>query len=142
MNRAYGKTILKPIRTETVVRTETDFHKYVCFKYNYIQSSIKVGDRYYIKKNKTIFSHFNYVHCGVEIRSTSKRIMNQVMALAEDEGLNIWYQDTDSMHINYEEVEVLAAAFNNESNGDLIGEDMPQFHIDFDLHGACGDIHY
>ena len=37
--------------------------------------------------------------------------MNQVMALAEDEGLNIWYQDTDSMHINYEEVEILAATF-------------------------------
>ena len=41
----------------------------------------------------------------------SKRIMNEVMTLAEDEGLNIWYQDTDSMHINYEEVELLALAF-------------------------------
>ena len=37
----------------------------------------------------------------------SKRIMNEVMCLAEDLGLNIYYQDTDSMHINYEEVEIL-----------------------------------
>ena len=71
----------------------------------------------------------------------SKRIMNEVMTLAEDEGLNIWYQDTDSMHINYEEVELLALAFKNKYNRDLIGEDMSQFHIDFDLDGACGEIY-
>ena len=63
--------------------------------------------------------------------------MNEVMTLAEDEGLNIWYQDTDSMHINYEEVELLALAFKNKYNRDLIGEDMSQFHIDFDLDGAA-----
>ena len=79
----YGKT-LTPIETETDVKTEQDFHKYVCFNYNYIQSSIKVRDRYYIKHIKTILKHFNYVHCGVEILSTSKRIMNRVMTLAED----------------------------------------------------------
>ena len=71
----------------------------------------------------------------------SKRIMNEVMTFAEDEGLNIWYQDTDSMHINYEDVELLALAFKNKYNKDLIGEDMSQFHIDFDLDGACGEIY-
>ena len=71
----------------------------------------------------------------------SKRIMNEVMTLAEDEGLNIWYQDTYSMHINYEQVELLALAFKNKYNRDLIGEDMSQFHIDFDLDGACGEIY-
>ena len=63
------------------------------------------------------------------------------MALTEDEGLNIWYQDTDSMHINYEEVEILAAASKKKYNRDLIGEDMLQIHTDFDLEWACGDIH-
>ena len=50
MNSMYGKTILKPIETETIVKHETDYHKYVSFNYNYIQSSVHVGDRYYIKK--------------------------------------------------------------------------------------------
>ena len=50
MNSMYGKTILKPIETETIVKQETDYHKYVSFNYNYIQSNVKVGDRYYIKK--------------------------------------------------------------------------------------------
>ena len=49
MNSMYGKTILKPIETETIVKQEKDYHKYVSFNYNYIQSSVKVGDRYYIK---------------------------------------------------------------------------------------------
>ena len=57
------------------------------------------------------------------------------MALAVDEGLNIWYQDTHCMHINYEEVEILAAAFKKKYR-DLIGEDMLQFHSDFDLDGV------
>ena len=41
-------TILKPIETETIVKQEKYYHKYVSFNYNYIQSSVKVGDRYYI----------------------------------------------------------------------------------------------
>ena len=67
--------------------------------------------------------------------------MNEVMTLAEDINLNIWYQDTDSMHMNYEEVKVLSKAFTEKYNRDLIGGDMLQFHIDFDLDDACGDIH-
>ena len=63
------------------------------------------------------------------------------MTFAEDEGLTIWCQDTDSVHINCEEVEILAAAFKNRSNRDVIGEDMLEFHIDFDVDGACGDIY-
>ena len=50
--------------------------------------------------------HYNYCHCGVEILSMSKRIMNEVMSLTEDLDLKIFYKDTDSMHINYDEVEV------------------------------------
>ena len=107
MNSMYGKTILKPIETETVVKHKDEYDKYVNYNYNSIQSSIPVGNRYYIKKIKSIVNNFNYVHCGVEILSMSKRIMNEVMTLAEDEGLKIWYQDTDSIHINYEDVDIL-----------------------------------
>ena len=76
MNSMYGKTILKPIETETVVKKEVDDLQYVSFHYDCIQSSIKVGDRYYIWKIKSIINHYNYAHCGVEILSMSKRIMN------------------------------------------------------------------
>ena len=70
----------------------------------------------------------------------SKRIMNEVICLADDKGLSIWYQDTDSMHINLEQVEKLSIASKELYGRELIGEDMGQFHIDFDMDGACGDI--
>ena len=54
----------------------------------------------------------------------SKRNTNEVMTLAEHEGLNLWYQETESMHVNYEEVALLALAFKSKYNRDLIGEDM------------------
>ena len=56
-------------------------------------------------------SHYNYCHCGVEIVSMSKRIMDEVMTLAEDLDWSIFCRDTDSMHINYDEVEILTKAF-------------------------------
>ena len=56
-------------------------------------------------------SHYNYCHCGVEMLSMSKRIMNEVMCSAEDLDLKVFYQDTDSMHINYDGVEILTKEF-------------------------------
>ena len=43
-------------------------------------------------------SHFNYVHCGVDILSMSKRIVNKVFSFADDLGIKIYYQDTDNIH--------------------------------------------
>ena len=139
MNSMYGKTILKPIEVDTVVVPEWRFEKYISYNYNFIQSCIKVHDKYYVKKIKSIINHYNYCHCGVEILSMSKRIMNEVMTLAEDFKLSIYYQDTDSMHINYEDVEILSKEFKNKYNRDLIGEDMSQFHVDFDMFDEDGE---
>ena len=57
-------------------------------------------------------SHFNYVHCGVEILSMSKRIMNKVFSCADDLGIKIYYQDTDSIHLNYDEVPNIVEQYN------------------------------
>ena len=141
MNSMYGKTILKPIEVDTVTVPEWRISKYLDYNYNFIQSCIKVHDKYYVKKIKTIINHYNYCHCGVEVLSTSKRIMNEVMTLAEDLKLSIYYQDTDSMHINFEEVETLSKEFKNKYNRELIGEDMGTFHVDFEMDGANGEIY-
>ena len=50
------KTILKPIEVDTVVVPEWRFEKYINYNYNFIQSCIKVHDKYYVKKIKE--SHF------------------------------------------------------------------------------------
>ena len=43
------------------------------------------------------------------------------------------------MHINYEDVEILEKEFKNEYDRDLIGEDLGQFHIDFDMFDDDGE---
>ena len=141
MNSMYGKTILKPIEVDTVIVPEWRFEKYINYNYNFIQSCVKVYDKYYVKKIKTIINHYNHCHCGVEVLSMSKRIMNEVMTLAEDLKLSIYYQDTDSIHINYEHVDVLSKEFKIKYNRDLIGDNMGSFHVDFNMEGSCGAIH-
>ena len=106
MNSMYGKTIIKPVETDTITKdSKTDFEKYISYNYNYIDSVIEVKGRYYIKKVKSVVVHFNYVHCGVEILSMSKRIMNKVFSCADDLNIKIYYRDTDSNHLNYDDVD-------------------------------------
>ena len=97
--------------------------------------------KYKVKLEKGINEHFNNAHCGVEVLAMSKRIMNEVMCLAEDNKLNIYYQDTDSMHIKQKDIAILAKKFEDTYNRELIGKGMGQFHTDFDSDILQGDIH-
>ena len=56
-----------------------------------------------VKTHKTIDDHFVPIQAGIEVLSWSKRIMNEVMCLAEDLGIDIYYEDTDSMHLPEED---------------------------------------
>ena len=82
---------------------------------------------------KPLSDHFNIAHVGVSILSMSKRIMNEVMCLAEDNGINLYYQDTDSIHLEESNIKKLSNLFEIKYNRVLIGKDMGQFHSDFNL---------
>jgi hypothetical protein len=88
---------------------------------------------------KRLSSHFNIAHVGVAILSMSKRIMNEVMCLAEDQDLPIYYQDTDSIHMNDSDIPKLSSAYGVKFGRELIGKHLGQFHSDFALDG-CSDI--
>ena len=88
--------------------------KSTSYKYNYIDSVIEVNDNCYIQNVKSILSHYNYVHCGVEILSMSKRIMNKVFGCASDCDIEIYYQDTDSIHLNYDDVDKVVKRYNEK----------------------------
>ena len=63
MNSMSGKTIIKPVETDTTVKDDRDgFGKYISYNYNYIDSVIEVNGIFYIKKVTSILSHFDYVH--------------------------------------------------------------------------------
>ena len=78
---------------------EKDFKKYIFKNYNVINEIEEIGDKYFVKENVETNNEQEYTYIGSLILSMSKRIMNEVITLAEENNLNIYYQDTDSMHI-------------------------------------------
>jgi hypothetical protein len=143
MNSAYGKTLLKPIDDDVkYVYGEENMMKVVLANYAFIKEVQKIGeDNWEIKLIKSINSHYNNACCGVEVLSMSKRIMNEVMCLSEDKGYNIYYQDTDSMHIDTDNVDLLAKDYKEKYDRELIGKQMGQFHTDFDSDKLQGTIY-
>lgn len=144
MNSAYGKTIMKEILTETRIFNHKDrFDVFVSKNYDFIESVQQVDgcEKYKVKSVKTINEHSNIAQVGSSVLSWSKRIMNEVMCLAEDIGVEIFYQDTDSMHMYDEDIKRLSDAFTLKYSRNLIGEDLGQFHTDFSMSGKYSDIH-
>ena len=133
MNSAYGKSLLKPIDTDTDIIHKSKFDDYMNKHYNFVKEYCLLGDNYFIKKIRTIDDHFNNCYFGVEVLSISKRIMNRVMTTAEEENIKIYYTDTDSLHIQYHKVKQLEKRFKEKYKKVLNGKQLGQFHIDFDL---------
>ena len=148
MNSAYGKMIQKPITTKVV------FKKYQSMKLNkktnemvteyplnkfLIKNSAKIikytqvnKNLYAIKVGQQIDDFYTNTLLGVQILSMSKRIMNEVMCTAEDLNINIYYQDTDSMHIQKSRLNDLSNEYFKRFGRELIGKNLGQFHNDFD----------
>lgn len=143
MNSGYGKSIMKPIESESVFfdvyKSDHDFKVFLSRNYNWITSFIRFGDKIKVNLMKTLIEHFNIAQVGVSILSMSKRIMNEVMCSAEDSGIDIYYQDTDSMHLKDSDIKKLSDVFRCKYGRELIGKKMGQFHSDFELEG-CKNI--
>ena len=148
MNSAYGKMIQKPITTTTEFKRKhtkifdkklNDYvddyplDKYLIKNSSKIISYIQVNKNLYaIKVGQQIDTFYTNTLLGVQILSMSKRIMNEVMCTAEDIGIKIYYQDTDSMHIQKNKIDVLANEYKKRYGRELIGKNLGQFHNDFD----------
>jgi len=146
MNSAYGKTLQKSHPEKVEFKNENDIDKFIDKNYNYIKSYQELYSegsfkKYIVKMEKGIEEHFNNAPAGVEVLAMSKRIMNEVMCLAEDNGLEIYYQDTDSMHIKECDIKTLAEKYKQIYHRELIGKGMGQFHSDFDSDIIKEDIH-
>ena len=143
LNSIYGRTILKPIETKIVFKSLDDSFKYIDKNYNTIESfeHLYDSDMVRFKKYKPINNHFNFCMLGINVLSMSKRIMNEVMCLAEDMALKIFYQDTDSMHLYEQDVKKLATKYEEVYGRPLIGKNLGQFHSDFHYINSPNDKH-
>ena len=148
MNSSYGKTLLKPFEDEIKFMPQSKLDDYVDKNYNMmkyyepIETANEDYKRYKVVMEKSINNHYNNAHAGCEVLEMSKRIMNEVMCLSEDLGLDIYYQDTDSIHIKTDAIETLADEYFKRYNRDLIGEGMGQFHTDFSSKIITGNTYY
>ncbi len=147
MNGAYGKTLQSAYDEKIIfIYGEQKLQDYVSKNYNSIDNYIEFSDvndeykKYRVKLIKPINSVFNNVPCGVEVLGMSKRIMNEVMCLAEDNEMKIYYQDTDSMHIEDRHIEPLSKLYEEKYGRTLIGKNMGQFHSDFSSDKIKKDI--
>jgi hypothetical protein len=141
MNSGYGKSIMKEVETDSrFFDNEDKFNVFYSRNYNWVKTFVKFGNKIKVNTIKTIDDHQNICHVGTMILSMSKRLMNEVMCLAEDNQIDIYYQDTDSMHLKDKDIKSLSDKFKEKYNRELIGKMMGQYHSDFELDG-CHDVH-
>ena len=141
MNSGYGKCGLKPIETDTQYVNEKDKSNFIHNHFNNIKQFTQMPNgQWRFDLYKAIDTHYNRQHVACEILSVSKNIMNEVMCLAEDNNINIYYTDTDSMHMDFDKVERLGELFVEKYGRNLIGEELGQFHTDFEMKGSEGKI--
>ena len=50
--------------------------------------------------------------------------------------LKIYYQDTDSIHLNYDDVDKVVKRYKEKYGLELVGKNLSNFHIDFKMPGA------
>ena len=134
MNSTYGKTIERPVEKDyKYLHSGEELEKFWTKNYNKIIEDVELFgcDIHAVKTLKQINNHFNFSLLGIQILSMSKRIMNEVMCLAFDIGCHIYYQDSDSVHIECDDLPKLVAAFKEKYHRDLIGSNLGQFHSDF-----------
>jgi len=144
MNSSYGKTIINKSDTKTYFIYNTvegkennqNIDSYVCNNFNTIKGYVQINDNQTQVTRNEIDVSYNLAHVGVLILSYSKRIMNEVMGLASDNKIDIYYQDTDSMHLKNKDISKLEELFFNKYNRQIRGENMSQFHSDFKLGGS------
>ena len=134
MNSSYGKTIQKDIKEDYRFFDKVTGDTFIKNNYGRIKEVIKINPKSYWFKLDGI-SDLTYIPChiGALILGMSKRIMNEVICTAEDNGIDVYYQDTDSIHIKKRDVKSLADAFEASFGRKLEGSGMGQFHVDFPL---------
>ena len=133
MNSSYGKTIQKAHDTKVQIVREDQITEYKIKNWHLIKyiDKVRESNLNIVTLYDSINKHYSMPHIGTEILSMSKRIMNEVMCLAESMKIPIWYTDTDSMHINDSDIPLLEKEFNNKYKRKLIGKSLGQFHSDF-----------
>ena len=62
--------------------------------------------------------------------------MDKVFSCADDCDINMYYQDTASIHLHYDDVDKAEHVYKETYGSELVGEGHGNFHIDFSMDNA------
>jgi len=140
MNSIYGKNAQKPSKTQTVIVGSKHIETYLSKNINRILTIQKVGYNFEIKLTNSVYKHYNKAHIACQVLSVSKRLMFEVLDIANENDIDVFYCDTDSMHIDNAKIQLLTEKYEekySEIKGKnykgFEGSDMTNFHLDFNL---------
>lgn len=147
LNSLFGKTILKPHDTRYVIKRGEEAEEYMVEHFDELYGNVeKCGDNYIMSIAKNDIEHSNLAHIGGLILSMARRIMNEVIGLANDNGVVVTYTDTDSMHIidrrtgsDESGLGRLIELYSKRYGRELMGTGLGQFGLELKYPG-CKDI--
>ena len=139
-NSGYGKLCIKKTYSEKKFVSQKRRNAFICDYFQVIQHFFRLNENQLCFQIDKFDDSYNRCHLGATVLSYSKRIMNEVFDIANRLGIPIFYQDTDSMHLRTKDIKPLSDEFRRIYGRELIGKDLGQFHDDFKLKGAKGDI--
>jgi hypothetical protein len=144
LNSLYGKTIVKPNDVKLVVKDNKDVPEYAAEQFDNLIEMEECANQSIISINNNDTEHSNMCHIGGIILSMARRIMNEVLNLATDLGIHVFYTDTDSMHIlgndSSNGLQTLENAYARRYSRELVGSDLGQFSYELKYAGHT-DIH-
>jgi len=134
MNSTYGKTIQKmPESEQMIVNSKQEMEEYVTTNFELVKEIEELyNDHWLLTTYPQEDKMFIPDLVGCLILSMSKRIMNEVFYCCNKQGIPVYYQDTDSIHIPKNRLNDLQQEFQFQFERELIGTQMGQFHSDFD----------
>ena len=158
LNSSYGKTVTKKVNSKNKITkneikkknkktdkwetiTKTNIDNYIYNNFNTIISLRQLNKNTWEFKELCADMSYNRGHIGCSILSMSKRIMNEVFDVANENKYPIYYTDTDSIHCNRKDIPLLELKYNEKYNKVLNGKELGQFHSDFQLKGAREEIY-
>ncbi|CAK7994508.1 DNA polymerase family B [uncultured virus] len=144
LNSLYGKTIVKLTETKVVIKDRDKVSNYIAANFENLIDMENCYNQSILTVGKIGLGHENMAHVGGMILSMARRIMNEVMSLANDLAIHVLYQDTDSMHLvdtldddptYVNKLAILEKEYQRIFHRDLMGEGLGQFGFDLKYPG-------
>ena len=140
LNSTWGKNAQRPFNMDMRIISSDRLEDCLNKEGHHVVEYIPINSDSYMVYSTKIPKYSSKAHCASLVLSMSKLIMAEVMCLAEDLGINIYYTDTDSYIIEEEGRDRLAEEYERIYNRKLCGKKMGQFHSDFPDWDGEGEL--